>query len=106
MRASLPALRRTHGGGGGSPLIASIAAGRHRTAASRSLNELARAVVRGMLGLKCRQAVMQEEPRSRAFGEQHTAAAAQLICRRRSFQQLGAGADDPHTQRNEAVLHM
>ena len=66
--------------------------------------------MRAMLGFKCKQAVMQ---RSHARGHCRpsgtTAAAAQLICRRRSFQQLGAGANEPHTNRldlEEAVLQL
>ena len=39
-----------------------------------------------------------QEPRARHLASS-TAAAAQLVCRRRSMQQLGAGADDPHTAR-------
>ena len=40
----------------------------------------------------------EQEPRARHLASS-TAAAAQLVCRRRSTQQLGAGADDPHTVR-------
>ena len=39
-----------------------------------------------------------QESRARHLASS-TAAAAQLVCRRRSIQQLGAGADDPHTAR-------
>eukprot|EP00964_Phaeocystis_antarctica_P017528 scaffold9686_cov40-Phaeocystis_antarctica.AAC.1 len=39
-----------------------------------------------------------QEPRSR-HSASSTAAAAQLVRPRRSFQQLRAGADDPHTER-------
>jgi hypothetical protein len=92
---SLPALRRTCGGSPPSSLASPPLA--TTAAASRNLNELARAVVRAMLGFKCRQAVMQE-PRSRHLASS-TAAAAQLVRPRRSSQQLGAGADDPHTER-------
>ena len=44
------------------------------------------------------QGYYQEPPaRHSASG---TAAAAPLVCRRRSSRQLGAGVDDPHTERN------
>ena len=65
-------------------------------AASHSLNESARAGVRAMLGFECRRAVVQE-PRARHSAM--PAAAAQLVCWRRSSWQLQAGVDDPHTKR-------
>ena len=95
LQTSLPALRRPCGGSPPSSLASPPLA--TTAAASRNLNELARAVVRAMLGFKCRQAVMQE-PRSRHLASS-TAEAAQLVHPRRSSQQLGAGADDPHTER-------
>ena len=51
-----------------------------------------------MLGFKCKQAVMQRS-HARGHSARPPAAAAQLICRRRSRQQLGACADEPHTNR-------
>ena len=51
-----------------------------------------------MLGFKCRQAVM-ERSHARGHSAKPPAAAAQLSCRRRSRQQLGACADDLHTNR-------
>jgi len=77
LQTSLPALRRPCGGSPPSSLASPPLA--TTAAASRNLNELARAVVRAMLGFKCRQAVMQE-PRSRhsassTAAQQHSSSA-------------------------------
>ena len=109
-------------------VVASIAAARHRrrrppsppppaiaAAASRSLNELARAGVRAMLGFECRRAVCL--PRSRArhsasLGQQHSSSGtarllAPLVLAARSRRR---GVDDPHTERKISrrpfVLHV
>ena len=74
-----------------------IAAAAIAAAASRSLNELAVAGVRAMLGFECRRAVVQE-PRARHSAMQQQQ--QKLICwRRRSSWQFEAGVDDPHTVR-------
>ena len=69
-------------------------------AASRSLNELAVAGVRAMLGFECRRAVVQE-PRARhsAMQRHSSRGSKKLNCWRRSSWQFEAGADHPHTVR-------
>ena len=50
------------------------------------------------MGFKCKQAVI-ERSHARGHSAKPPAAAAQRSCRRRSCQQPGACADDPHTNR-------
>ena len=76
-----------------SPPLATTAAA-SCTCMSRLRLKLARAI----LWFKCRQAVMKRSY-ARGHSAKPPAAVAQLVCRRRSLQQLGACADDPHTNR-------
>ena len=59
-------------------------------------NDLARAEVRAMLGFECKRAVAQEPARAKQHGSSSTAG---LVCQSRASRQLGAGADEPHTNR-------
>ncbi len=123
LQTSLPTLRRTHGGGGGSPPRR-----QHRNEATTGLlrgyyesyYEATTRLLRGYYVATTRplpghyQATTRlprdyyQEPPAR-HSASSTAAAAPLVCRRRSRQQLGADADDPAHQRKyleEAVLHL
>ena len=88
------------------PARVEAAAGRHSTPASPPLATTAAAsctcmsrlrlkLPRAMLWFKCKQAVVQK-CHTRGHSAKPPAAAAQLVCRRRSRQQLGACADEPH----------